>query len=75
MKQLMATQLSVPALAGPRDDCSGRLLLIGIQPLEFDDFGGWLRSAVIRRIEPAIGIPSGRLAPLDITTLQRRVAV
>jgi hypothetical protein len=62
MKQPMATHPSVPALAGMRDDCSGRLLLIGIQPLEFGDVGDGLRPAVIRRIEPTIGISPERLA-------------
>jgi len=52
----MATPPLLPALAGMRDDCSWRLLLIG-----------GLRPAVKRRIKPAIGIASGCLAPLDIT--------
>jgi len=62
----MATHPSVPALAGTRDDCAGRLLLIGIQPQEFEDFRGGLRPGVKRRIGMDIGIVSG-LVPLDTT--------
>jgi hydrogenase maturation protease len=58
----MATPPSVSALAGTHGDYFWRLLLIGVQPLEFEDFGGGLRPAVNRRIVPAIGITPERLA-------------
>jgi hypothetical protein len=62
----MAIPPSVSTLAGTHGDYSWCLQLIGVQPLKFQDFGGGLRSAVKRWIEPVIGVASGRLAPLDI---------
>jgi len=59
----MATPPSVPALAGTRVDYHWRLLSLGVQPLELEDFGGGLRPAVVRRIEPAIGTASGTGSP------------
>ena len=63
MEQLMATPPSVPALARTHGDSSWCLLLIGVQPLEFEDFGGGLRPAVNRRIEPDTRIVPARLDP------------
>jgi hypothetical protein len=59
----MATSPSVLTLAGPPGEDSRRRLLIGVQRLGFEDFGGGVLPAVSRRIEPAIGItPLQRLA-------------
>lgn len=44
----------VLALAALLGDYPAHLLLIGVQPVELEDFGGSLRDAVKARIEPAI---------------------
>jgi hydrogenase maturation protease len=45
----------VLALAHLMGDYPEHLFLIGVQPVELDDFGGSLRHAVKSQIEPAIG--------------------
>ena len=42
------------ALADLLGDYPRHLLLIGVQPVELDDFGGSLRPEIKARIEPAI---------------------
>jgi hypothetical protein len=74
MEQHMATPLSVPALVGAPGGYSWRLLLIGVRPLEFEDFGGGLRNAGIRWIEPGIGVVPARLVRRCVTSLQRLAA-
>jgi hydrogenase maturation protease len=64
----------VLALAGMLGDCPGRLLLIGVQPVELEDFGGGLRPAVQRQIEPAIGMALDYLARLGVKPHPRRAA-
>ena len=50
--------LSTAALMGY---CPDRLLLIGVQPVELEDYGGGLRDAVAACIDPAIDIALGEL--------------
>ncbi len=64
----------VLALAGMLGDYPGHLLLIGVQPVELEDFGGGLRPAVKRQIEPAIGMALDYLERLGIKPLPRRAA-
>jgi hydrogenase maturation protease len=52
----------------------GRRLLIGVQPVVLDDFGGGLRPAVQRQIEPAIGLALDYLYRLGVTPLQHLAA-
>ena len=44
--------------------CPERLLLIGCQPVELEDYGGGLREAVTAQIEPAVHIALTRLAQM-----------
>jgi hydrogenase maturation protease len=46
-----------------------RLLLIGVQPVELDDYGGSLRDPVKARIDPAIGLALEYLAGFGIVPL------
>ena len=46
-------------------------LLIGVQPVELDDFGGSLRDAVKAQIEPAIAAALAWLAQRDIAATRR----
>jgi hydrogenase maturation protease len=64
----------VLALAGMLGDCPRHLLLIGVQPVELDDFGGGLRPAVQRQIEPAIRMALDYLVRLGVKPLPRRAA-
>lgn len=41
--------------------CPARMLLIGVQPVELEDFGGGLRPLTAARIEPAVDIALARL--------------
>ncbi|AZO25521.1 HyaD/HybD family hydrogenase maturation endopeptidase [Mesorhizobium sp. M1E.F.Ca.ET.045.02.1.1] len=52
----------VLAMAAMMGDYPRRLLLVGVQPEELDDYGGSLRPAVRDRIVPAIGIAVDWLA-------------
>ena len=47
-------------------DLPRHLVLIGVQPVELDDFGGSLRKQVRARIEPAIQFALDELAAIDI---------
>ncbi|MGB7933351.1 MAG: hypothetical protein WCH04_14185 [Gammaproteobacteria bacterium] len=58
----MATSPSVLTLAGPPGDNSRHLLLIGVQPLEFEDFGSGVRPAVKRRLDRRSARPTVWLA-------------
>jgi hydrogenase maturation protease len=64
----------VLALAGMLGDVPGRQLLVGVQPVALDDFGGGLRPAVQRQIEPAIGMALDYLEGLGVTPLRRVAA-
>jgi hydrogenase maturation protease len=47
--------------------CPERLLLVGCQPEELEDYGGGLRKVVAARIEAAIGVALARLREWGIT--------
>jgi hydrogenase maturation protease len=64
---------AVLALAGMLGAHPG-LLLIGVQPVELKDFGGDLRPAVQRQIEPAIGMALDYLERLGVTPLRQLAA-
>jgi hydrogenase maturation protease len=64
----------VLALAGMLGDHPGHLLLIGVQPVELEDFGGGLRPAVQRQIEPAIGLALDYLEGRGVTPLRHLAA-
>jgi len=42
--------------------CPGRLLLIGCQPKELEDFGGGLRAVTAAQIDPAIAVALDQLS-------------
>jgi hydrogenase maturation protease len=46
--------------------CPERLLLIGCQPEELEDYGGGLRDVVAAQIEPAVHVALTRLAQLGL---------
>ena len=46
--------------------CPGRLLLVGCQPEEIEDYGGGLRDTLAAQIDPAIRLGLGRLAEWGI---------
>ena len=56
----------VLALAELMGDYPGHLLLIGVQPVELDDFGGSLRPAVKACLEPALACALEYLAALGV---------
>ena len=56
----------VLALADLLGDYPDQLLLIGVQPVELDDFGGSLRPAIKASIEPAIAMALEFLAGLGV---------
>ena len=56
----------VLALADLLGDYPRHLLLIGVQPVELDDFGGSLRPEVKAQIEPAIGLARAYLESFGI---------
>ena len=56
----------VLALADLLGDYPGHLLLIGVQPVELDDFGGSLRPEVKACIEPAIALALEFLAGFGV---------
>ncbi len=61
----------VLATAALLDDSPERLLLIGCQPEELDDYGGSLRPLVRAAIEPALALALEYLAELGIRPLPR----
>ncbi len=56
----------VLALAKLLGECPEHLLLIGVQPVELEDFGGSLRAAVKAQIEPAIALALEYLADFGV---------
>ena len=46
--------------------CPEKLLLVGVQPEELEDYGGGLRDIVAQQIGPAIEIAIARLADWDV---------
>lgn len=61
----------VLAMAEMMDDYPEKLLLIGVQPVELDDFGGGLRDEVKDRVDPAIQMAVEYLDDLGIKTTKR----
>jgi hydrogenase maturation protease len=61
----------VLAMAEMLGDLPERLYLIGVQPVELDDFGGSLREAVKAQIAPAIDAALTYLAAFDIVPERR----
>ena len=61
----------VLALAELMGQCPRELLLIGVQPVELDDFGGSLREAVKAQIEPALDIALRHLAGFGVVAQTR----
>lgn len=61
----------VLAMAEMMGDEPSQLLLIGVQPVELDDFGGGLRSEVKAQIEPAIQVAVEYLERFDIKPTKR----
>ncbi|MEZ5975714.1 MAG: HyaD/HybD family hydrogenase maturation endopeptidase [Planctomycetota bacterium] len=58
----------VLAMADMMGDAPERLFLIGVQPVELDDYGGGLRPEVHAQIEPAIELARGYLRELGVET-------
>ena len=65
----------VLAMAQLLDRYPKHLLLIGVQPVELDDFGGSLRPAVKAQIQPAIQIALEYLAQHGIAVTPREQAI
>jgi hydrogenase maturation protease len=61
----------VLALAAMLGDYPKHLLLIGVQPVELDDFGGSLRPKVKARITPAIAMALDYLAQFGVVAQRR----
>ena len=61
----------VLAMAEMMGDGPARLLLIGVQPVELEDYGGSLRPAVKRQIEPAIAAALDYLKGFGIAARRR----
>ncbi len=53
-------------------DAPSELLLIGVQPVELDDFGGSLRPQVKAQIEPAIAVALDYMAERGISPTRRK---
>lgn len=58
-------------MAEMMNDSPEKLLLIGVQPVELDDFGGGLRDEVKDRVEPAIEMAITYLDSLSISVTKR----
>lgn len=65
----------VIACAELRGKCPRELVLIGVQPVELEDFGGSLRAAVRAQIEPALELALARLSAWGIEPEPRPGAV
>ena len=52
--------------------CPERLVLIGCQPVELEDYGGGLRPLTAARIDPAIAVAVGILADWGVTLSEGR---
>ena len=61
----------VLAMADMMDDRPDHLLLVGVQPVELDDFGGSLRPEVKRQMAPAIDVTLDYLRSHDIAFVKR----
>jgi len=61
----------VLAMAEMMDDAPDYLLLIGVQPVELEDFGGSLRPETWAQVDPAIEMALGYLADFGITPEKR----
>lgn len=61
----------VLAMAQMMGDYPDHLLLVGVQPVELDDYGGSLRPAVRDRIEPAIEIAIDWLGRQGVSIAKR----
>lgn len=53
------------------DDYPDKILLIGVQPVELEDFGGSLRPAVKAQIQPAVDIALNYLKDLGVSFSKR----
>lgn len=62
----------VLAMAEMMDDAPDKLLLIGVQPVELDDFGGGLRDEVKEQIVPAIQVAVEYLSDLGLPVIRRK---
>jgi len=62
----------VLAMAEMMDDAPEKLLLIGVQPVELDDFGGSLRDKVKDQIDPAIRMVVDYLAEIGSPASKRQ---
>jgi len=63
----------VLAMADMMGDAPEKLLLIGVQPVELDDFGGGLRDEVKAQIEPAIKMAIEYLKDMGISVSKREI--
>lgn len=63
----------VIAMADMMGDLPEHMVLIGVQPVELDDFGGSLRPQVRACIEPAIAMAIDELATMGISVRRRAV--
>ncbi|MFN3622450.1 MAG: HyaD/HybD family hydrogenase maturation endopeptidase [Hyphomicrobium sp.] len=63
----------VLAMADLMGDLPSHLLLIGVQPVELEDFGGSLREAVKAQIEPGIAHALTYLSHFGVVAAQRPV--
>ncbi len=63
----------VLSMAEMMGDPPEKLLLVGVQPVELDDFGGSLRPEVKAQIKPAIDVALDYMAQLDIVPKKRDV--
>ncbi|MCI4663047.1 MAG: HyaD/HybD family hydrogenase maturation endopeptidase [Neomegalonema sp.] len=61
----------VLAMAEMLGECPQHLLLIGVQPVELEDYGGSLRPLVKEKIEPAIAAALDYLAGFGIDAVER----
>jgi len=61
----------VLAMAEMMNDAPDHLLLIGVQPVELDDFGGSLRPEIKAQVDPAIELALGYLSRFGITAQKR----
>lgn len=63
----------VLAMAAMMGEAPAHQLLIGVQPVELEDFGGSLRPEVKARIEPSIALAIEYLAGFGIAAVRREV--
>jgi len=61
----------VLAMAEMMDDAPEYLLLIGVQPVELEDFGGSLRPETKAQVQPAIEMALDYLADLGVSATKR----